>query len=121
MKKEWSPEMREIVGLPESVYPQVRGSAEIVGTVTVAIAEQFGLNPKTKVIVGTGDNPAAAIPTGCLGSEYPVFSLGTSGVLMFPREAPDFDAKGKNILFSFDGEKCYTMVQGCNSVMWKRI
>lgn len=112
MKKEWSPEMREIVGLPESVYPQVRGSAEIVGTVTVAIAEQFGLNPKTKVIVGTGDNPAAAIPTGCLGSEYPVFSLGTSGVLMFPREAPDFDAKGKNILFSFDGEKCYTMVQG---------
>ena len=112
MKKEWSPEMREIVGLPEFVYPQVRGSAEIVGTVTAEIAEKFGLNPNAKVIVGTGDNPAAAIPTGCLGTEYPVFSLGTSGVLMFPREALDFDAKGKNILFSFDGEKCYTMVQG---------
>lgn len=112
LKREWSPTMREIAGLPESVYPEVRGSAEIAGRILPAIAAQFHLNPETKVITGTGDNPAAAIPTGCLGRGYPVFSMGTSGVLMFPRETPDFNAKGKNILFSFDGKICYTMVQG---------
>ena len=108
----WSPAMRKIVGLPEHVYPVVRGSAEIVGTLLPEIAERFRLRPDVKIIAGTGDNPAASIPTGCLGRQYPVFSLGTSGVLMYPREAPDFEAKGKNILFSFDSKKFYTLVQG---------
>lgn len=108
----WSSDMREIVGLPESVYPKVRGSAEIVGTLLPEIASRFGLRCGVKVISGTGDNPAASIPTGCLGLNYPVFSLGTSGVLMFPREVPDFQAKGKNVLFSFDGKTVHTLVQG---------
>ena len=108
----WSPEMREIVGLPEAVYPAVRGSAEIAGTLAPTIAARFGLRTAVKVIAGTGDNPAASIPTGCLGCDYPVFSLGTSGVLMFSREAPDFQAKGKNVLFSFDGKTVHTLVQG---------
>lgn len=109
---EWSPDMREIIGLPESVYPKVRGSAEIVGTLTPDIASRFKLRSDVKVIVGTGDNPAASIPTGCLGCHYPVFSLGTSGVLMFSRQVPDFNAKGKNILFSFDSKIFNTLVQG---------
>lgn len=31
---------------------------------------------------------------------------------MFPRKVPDFEAKGKNILFSFDSKTFYTLVQG---------
>ena len=109
---DWSPVMREIVGLPEAVYPAIRGSAEIAGTLLPEVAARFGLREDVTVIAGTGDNPAASIPTGCLGRQYPVLSLGTSGVLMFPREAPDFNAKGKNILFSFDGRQFHTLVQG---------
>lgn len=104
--------MREIVGLPEKVYLIVRGSAEVVGTLLPELAERFHLNPHAKIIAGTGDNPASSIPTGCLGCQYPVVSLGTSGVLMYPREVPDFEARGKNILFSFDSGKFYTLVQG---------
>lgn len=111
-KREWSPAMQEIVGVPKSACPEVRGSAGIAGTVLPEIAAQMGLNPDARVIVGTGDNPAAAIPTGCLARRCPVFSLGTSGVLMFPKQDPDFEAKGKNILFSFDSEHFYTIVQG---------
>lgn len=110
--KDWSPEMRDIVGLPEAVYPPIRGSAETVGTLLPEVAARFGLSGGVRVITGTGDNPAASIPTGCLGCQYPVLSLGTSGVLMFPREVPDFEAKGKNILFSFDGKEFHTLVQG---------
>lgn len=111
-RHEWSGEVREIIGLPDSVYPEVRGSAQVAGTLLPALAQRLHLDPEVKVITGTGDNPAASIPTGCLGAQYPVFSLGTSGVLMFPRSVPDYNAKGKNILFSFDSETFYTLVQG---------
>jgi len=112
VKKCWSPVMQEILGLADEIYPEVKGSAEVAGTILPELAERFGLNPDTKVIVGTGDNPAASIPTGCLGKHYPVFSMGTSGVLMFPRENLDYTAKGKNILFGFDREHCNILVQG---------
>lgn len=111
-RRTWSPVMRDLVGLSPAVYPTVRGSAEVVGTLLPQVAARFSLSPQVRVIAGTGDNPAASLPTGCLGAQYPVFSLGTSGVLMFPRQRPDFQAKGKNILFSFDGATFYTLVQG---------
>lgn len=112
LKKEWSKDMMRILRVKPDIFSQVRGSAQIVGTILPEIAEEFGLRQETFVIAGTGDNPAASLPTGCLANGYPVLSLGTSGVLVFPREEPDFVSKGKNILFSFDGEKCFTLTQG---------
>lgn len=126
VRKCWSPIMQEILGLPDDVYPEVKGSAEVAGVILPELAERFGINLKASVIVGTGDNPAASIPTGCLGRHYPVFSMGTSGVLMFPRKELDYTAKGKNILFGFDREHCNILVQGvvqsCGSTFswWNR-
>ena len=94
-KKEWSPDLLRIVGADPKICPPVRGSAEIAGRIRPDVAARFGLPDDVSVIVGTGDNPAASLPTGCLTGGYPVLSLGTSGVLMFPRKAPDFRAKGK--------------------------
>ncbi len=111
-KYEWSEEMLQIIGIPREICPDVHGSAEVAGTILPALARELGLSQDVKVLVGTGDNPAASIPTGCLGKGYPVLSLGTSAVFMFPRETVNFDAKGKNILFSFDGKKLSTLVQG---------
>lgn len=48
--------------------------------------EKFHFKQDVKVLTGTGDNPAAAIATGCFAKGYPVLSLGTSGVLMYPKE-----------------------------------
>ena len=70
-----------------------------------------------EVIVGTGDNPATAISTGCLGLGYPVISLGTSGIFMMPIEKSESQTRGKKILFSFDDKKYSFLVQGavqCN-------
>lgn len=111
-KREWSPAMRNIIGLPEEIYPEVRGSGEIVGYLKKELTEEWNLSDDVKIIAGTGDNPAASISTGCLGGTYPVLSLGTSGVLMASREKTDFEAKGKNILFSIDGKEIYILVQG---------
>jgi len=112
VRKCWSPVMQQLLGLADDIYPEVKGSAEIEGKILPELAEYFNINPDAAVIVGTGDNPAASIPTGCLGRHYPVFSMGTSGVLMFPRKELDYNAKGKNILFGFDREHCNILVQG---------
>ena len=112
INKCWSPIMQHLIGLSDDVYPEVKGSAEIAGNILPDVALRFGLQKNTRVIVGTGDNPAASIPTGCLGNNNVVFSMGTSGVLMFERKNLDYEAKGKNILFSFDREHCNILVQG---------
>ena len=80
-ERKWSEEIRELIGLSSEVYPEIRGSAQTAGKVLPEIAEKLGISPDVEVIVGTGDNPATAISTGCLGRGYPVISLGTSGVL----------------------------------------
>lgn len=110
--RRWSLQMRELLGLGEDVYPPVRGSVLAAGTLTEAMAERFSLEQSVEVLVGTGDNPATAISTGCLGRGYPVISLGTSGVFMMPVAEPKAQSKGKMILFSFDDRSYSYLVQG---------
>lgn len=110
--RKWSEEMKELIGLDDEVYPEIHGSVISAGRIKKGIADALGLDPDTDVLTGTGDNPATAISTGCLGQGYPVISLGTSGVLMMT--VPDFrdDAMGKMILFSFDDKEYSYLVQG---------
>ena len=110
--RRWSAQMREFLGLKESAYPDVHESAHVSGTVTPEMAELLGISTEVTVLTGTGDNPAMAISTGCLGKGYPVISLGTSGVLVIPVEPDRDNPYGKKILFSFDNQKYYNLVQG---------
>ena len=115
--KRWSEEIRNLIGLDQECYPKLRGSVESAGKILSEIAEEFEISKDVEVIVGTGDNPATAISTGCLGLGYPVVSLGTSGVFMMPIDKPESQTKGKKILFSFDDKKFQYLVQGvvqCN-------
>ena len=110
--REWSEPMKRLIGLPDSAWPSVRGSAEVVGTVMPELAAKLGLRDDVKVIAGIGDNPATAVSTGCLGLGYPVLSLGTSGVLMFPVKTMADASRGKIILCSMDGQSFSHLVQG---------
>lgn len=110
--RKWSEEMRRLIGLSEETYPEVRGSAVSAGVVLKDLAGELGIGGDVDVLVGTGDNPATAISTGCLGGGYPLISLGTSGVLMMPVKTLERDGKGKKTLFSFDGKDISYLVQG---------
>lgn len=110
--RKWSAEMREFLGLNESVYPEIRPSARVAGTVTAEMAKILEIPEDVTVLAGTGDNPATAISTGCLGKGYPVISLGTSGVLITPVDASWDHKYGKRILFSFNGKEFFNLVQG---------
>ncbi len=121
VERTWSPAMRELIGLAESVYPVVKGSTETAGLLVPALAEKFGLPLDTRVIVGTGDNAASSIATGCLVGDFPVLSLGTSGVVTARRERPDFEAKGKNILYSPDGSHFDVLRAGRRTILRRRL
>ena len=111
-QRRWSATMRELLELPESVYPEIHGSAISAGNILGEIAEKFGFRPNVTVITGTGDNPATAISSGCLGYGDLAISLGTSGVLMYHTNEYMADAKGKFILFSPDEKIFSYIVQG---------
>ncbi len=110
--RRWSEPMRKLLGLPREAYPPVQGSALAAGMIRKELAEKFAIPAGTPVLTGTGDNPATAISTGCMGRGYPVISLGTSGVFMMPVEKPGDEARGKTILFSFDDRAYFYLVQG---------
>ena len=110
--RKWSAQMRKLLGLEEGVYPAVRGSARVAGNITGEMANLLGIPQEVTVLAGTGDNPATAISTGCLGNGYPVISLGTSGVLMMPVDHSWGNTYGKRILFSFDDQQYFNLIQG---------
>lgn len=117
----WSGEMQQLLDFPASIYPDIKGTSQIAGEVQKEWCQKYNFLSGVKVIVGTGDNPAAAIATGCFFRKYPVLSLGTSGVLMYPKEEINFETKGKNIMFSYDQKNIQILVQGvvqsCGSSM----
>lgn len=111
-ERAWSERACVFLGIPPSILPPVRGAAQVAGHVDDGLAKELGIPAGIPVVHGTGDNPAAAVTTGCLVQGRTVISLGTSGVLMARRDAPDFSARGKNILFSADGKDVRCLVQG---------
>lgn len=110
--RNWSETMRKLIGLEKSVYPPVKGSQEVVGYLREELQKEFDLPADVKIITGTGDNPAAAVATGCLQYHYPVLSLGTSGILMLSRNEMEKEIRGKRILFSLDGKEINNLIQG---------
>jgi xylulokinase len=60
--------------------PEVLGPQGLAGQADTAWSRRLGLNPKTLVAVGTGDQTAAAVGLG-LRPEDVMIALGTSGVV----------------------------------------
>jgi len=60
----WDSQATERIGVPIEKMPQLCGSTEIVGTITIQAAEQTGLMPGTPVIAGCLDAAAGALGSG---------------------------------------------------------
>ena len=95
----WSKEMLEICGISESQMPGLYESYEVVGTVLPQMAETLGIPASAKVVAGAGDNAAAAVGTGVVGSGGCNISLGTSGTIFI--SADKFGVDPNNALHAF--------------------
>lgn len=87
------------------------GRYEVVGTLKEDIAEELGLSKEVKIIVGAGDNAAAAVGTGTVGDGMCNISLGTSGTIFISSKT--FGVDSNNALHSFDHADGYYHLMGC--------
>ena len=100
-QKVWDAEVLGALGLSTALFPDIVASHEVVGTLTKELSEQTGLPEGLPVVAGAGDNAAAAIGLG-VSSRAPGLgsvSLGTSGVVFAPLDAPRGDPQGRVHLF----------------------
>lgn len=87
----WSDEILDAVQLPRSLVPNVGGSSEVLGTVSLEAAGVTGLKVGTPVVGGGADNACGAAGVGAIAPREAVTSWGTSGTVLAPMLEPRVD------------------------------
>ncbi|MFP5251479.1 MAG: FGGY-family carbohydrate kinase, partial [Actinomycetes bacterium] len=84
-----------------SIFPDIVASTEVVGTLTDDAAAATGLPKGTRVVMGGGDGPIAAVGAGVVAPEDGAYvCLGTSSWISFSAEQPVLDPSMRT--FTFD-------------------
>ena len=116
----WSAPMLDICGLAPEQLPALHESFEAVGILKPEYAGALGLPSSVKIAAGAGDNAAAAVGTGTVGSGRCNISLGTSGTIFISSDT--FGVDSHNALHAFahaDGQYhlmgCMLSAASCNS------
>ncbi len=109
--KKWSREMMEICGITEKLLPVLHESFEVVGNLKPQIATEVGISDSVKLVAGAGDNAAAAVGTGTVGSGRCNISLGTSGTIFISDKK--FCMDEHNALHSFAHADGNYHLMGC--------
>lgn len=95
VKRKWSDDMADGLGLDRSILPKAYESSEVSGTVSDAAAALTGLAPGTPVVAGAGDQAASAIGNGIVQAGTVSCTIGTSGVVFAYLEKPAYDPAGR--------------------------
>ena len=95
VKRRWSFEMMDGLGLDRGILPKCRESSEVTGQVTPRVADITGLQAGTPVVGGGGDQAASAVGNGIVEAGTVSCTLGTSGVVFAHMEKVAYDAAGR--------------------------
>jgi len=90
-KVRWSDEILRATAVPRALLPDVGGSSDVLGTLTVGAARQTGLAEGTPVVGGGADNACGAAGVGVITPGEAVASWGTSGTVLAPTAQPFVD------------------------------
>lgn len=95
VKRRWSYELADAVGVDRSVLPACFESSEVSGCITPEVAERTGLATGTPVVGGGGDQAASAVGNGIVAPGLISCTLGTSGVVFAHMEEVAYDPAGR--------------------------
>jgi xylulokinase len=95
VKRRWSWEMMDALGLDRSILPACYESSEITGRITPDIAELTGLAAGTPVVGGGGDQASSAVGNGIVEPGIVSCTIGTSGVVFAHMEQVAYDPAGR--------------------------
>lgn len=106
----WSQKMANVCGISLQNLPELHESYDVIGTIKHDIATHFGMS-YVKVVIGAGDNAAAAIGTGTVNDGDCNVSLGTSGTIFVCQNK--FSVDRNNALHSFAHANGKWHLMGC--------
>ncbi|MEX9907826.1 FGGY-family carbohydrate kinase [Providencia rettgeri] len=92
----WSKELLRYWKFNHDILPPIYQCTSVVGKVSKEAAQETGLKENTPIILGSADTAAAAFAVGLLDPETAFESTGTSGVITFCLEEPNFDPRFMN-------------------------
>lgn len=106
----WSQKIANVCGISLQNLPELHESYDVIGTIKHDIAARFGMS-YVKVVIGAGDNAAAAIGTGTVNDGDCNVSLGTSGTIFVCQNK--FSVDRNNALHSFAHANGKWHLMGC--------
>jgi xylulokinase len=83
-ERAWSEELIAHAGLDPERLPPIRPAGDVIGPLRAEAADELGLSPQCRVIVGTGDDHAAAVGAGALAPGLVVDVTGTAEPVAVP-------------------------------------
>jgi sugar (pentulose or hexulose) kinase len=94
---DWDDDILAALGLPRSLFPEVRPSGEFLGEVRPEMAQASGLPAGLPVFVGIGDNQASFLGSVARPEETVLVNVGTGGQVARwspqPVQAPSLEAR----------------------------
>src|SRR5215471_21437008 len=95
VRRRWSFEMMDALGLDRAILPTCHESSEITGRITPSVASLTGLQAGTPVVGGGGDQASSAVGNGIVEEGIVSCTLGTSGVVFAHMEKVAYDPAGR--------------------------
>jgi xylulokinase len=95
VKRRWSHDMTDALGLDRTILPVSTESSEVSGTISIKAAMETGLRAGTPVVGGGGDQAASAVGNGIVDPGIVSCTLGTSGVVFAHMEQVAYDPLGR--------------------------
>jgi xylulokinase len=90
-ERDWSQRLVDVAGLDADRLPPIRSACDVIGPLRADAADELGLSTSCRVVVGTGDDHAAAVGAGALGPGIVVDITGTAEPVAVPSNAVVLD------------------------------
>jgi xylulokinase len=90
-RREWSEQLLEAAMIDPNLLPPVAEAIDVLGEVRTELTDQLGLPMGCKVLVGTGDDHAAAVGAGAVAPGVVADVTGTAEPIGGPADRPVFD------------------------------
>jgi xylulokinase len=93
-RRAWDESLVGHAGLDIATLPPIRPSHDVIGRLRTEAADLLGLSTACEVVVGTGDEHAAAVGAGALGPGIVVDVTGTAEPVAVPADTAVIDDEG---------------------------
>ncbi len=94
-KRDWSDEVLNALGIPQSWMPRTFEGTEFTGSITEQAAALTGLSVGTMVAAGGGDQAAGAVGMGAVETGVVSLTVGTSGVVFATTPSALIEPQGR--------------------------